>query len=248
MAGKRVIGVDRVDAELVVDVAEPEGRLRIPQLVADALGTDLLVGAVAAAGVLGMGDPADAARLAADAVSVNYFGAVATLRELRLLLARSGRSAAVAVGSHMATTQPTSPRIVEACLADAEDDARAAAAAEPGLAYSSTKLAVERWVRRHAPSEAWLGAGITLNAVALGLVDTPMTSASVPFILDHPEVMALPAGRAGTTSEAASIIAYLLSDDARFFCGSIVSMDGGSDTVTRPDDWPAPLGHGTART
>jgi NAD(P)-dependent dehydrogenase (short-subunit alcohol dehydrogenase family) len=240
-AGKRVIGLDRVDSELVVDVASAEERARIPLLVADALGSDVLVGVVAAAGVLGMGDASSAARLAEAAVSVNYFGAVATLQGLQPLLAQSGRSAAVAVGSHMATTQPTSRQIVDACLVGAEDDARAAAGVEPAVTYSSTKLALERWVRRHAPSDAWIGTGITLNAVALGLVDTPMTSASVPFILDHPEVMVLPAGRAATASEAASVVAYLLSDDARFFCGSIVSMDGGSDAATRGDDWPAPL-------
>jgi NAD(P)-dependent dehydrogenase (short-subunit alcohol dehydrogenase family) len=142
---------------------------------------------------------------------------------------------------------PTSARIVESCLAETEDEARRAAAAEPALTYSSTKFALERWVRHQAPSGAWIGSGITLNAVALGLVDTPMTTASVPFILDHPEVMPLPVGRAGTPSEAAAIIAFLLTADSRFFCGSNVSMDGGSDAITRTDDWPAPLTTPTLR-
>jgi NAD(P)-dependent dehydrogenase (short-subunit alcohol dehydrogenase family) len=237
----RVVGIDRADAEIVLDVAEPRERTRIASLVEEALGDDLLVGAVAAAGVLGMGGGSEAPRLAREAVSVNYFGAVATLRALQPLLTGSGRGAVVAVGSHMATTQPTSARIVDACLTSGEDEARAAAADEPDRAYSSTKLALERWVRRHATTPGWIGAGITLNAVALGLVDTPMTAASVPFVLEHPEVMPIPTRRAATADEAAAAIAFLLSDDARFFCGSIVSMDGGSDAHTRRDDWPAPL-------
>jgi NAD(P)-dependent dehydrogenase (short-subunit alcohol dehydrogenase family) len=240
-AGTRVVGIDRVDAELVVDVGDPPRRSQIAPRVADVIGDDVLVGVVAAAGVLGMGGGSDAPRLAEAAVSVNYFGAVATLRGLQPLLARSGRGAAVAVGSHMATTQPTSAQIVAACLADREDAARAAAVDAPERAYSSTKLALERWVRRHATTPDWIGAGITLNAVALGLVDTPMTAASVPFVLEHPEVMPIPARRAATAGEAAAAIAFLLSEDARFFCGSIVSMDGGSDAHTRRDDWPAPL-------
>lgn len=241
-AGRRVVGVDRAGAEIVVDLADPAGRSRLAPLVTEAAGASPVVGVVAAAGILGMGGPSEeAGALAAQAVSTNYFGAVAALGALRPVLGRSGRGAAVAVGSHMATTQPTSAAIVDACLRGDEADARDAAAAEPTLAYSSSKLALERWVRRQAPAAEWIGAGITLNAVALGLVDTPMTAVSVPFILEHPEIMPIPVGRAAADREAAALISFLLSDDARFFCGSILSMDGGSEAVTRGEEWPAPL-------
>jgi NAD(P)-dependent dehydrogenase (short-subunit alcohol dehydrogenase family) len=240
-AGTRVVGVDRSDTDVALDLADPAARDQVASRVTAALGDDPLVGVVAAAGVLGMGGPDDAARLAADAVAVNFFGAVASLDALRPLLARAGAGAAVAIGSHMATTQPTSAAVVAACLAGDEAAARAAAATEPGRAYASTKLGLEQWVRREAPSAAWIGAGITLNAVALGLVDTPMTAAHVPFLLANPDVMPLPVGRAATPDEAAGMIAFLLSDDARFCCGSILSMDGGADAVTRGGDWPVAL-------
>ncbi len=241
--GARVIGIDRHDADVVIDLGDVQARSRLAAHISGLLGTHQLTGVVAAAGVLGMGGtPEDAPGLAAEAVSVNYFGAVATLNALRPLLASSGHGAAVAVGSHMATTQPTHAGLVEACLSAGEEEARAAATAEPAAAYASTKLALERWVRRHAPAAEWIGRGITLNAIALGLVDTPMTAASVGYILAHPEVMPLPAGRAATADEAAAAIAFLLSDDARFFCGAVVSMDGGTDAFVRGEQWPGPLG------
>jgi NAD(P)-dependent dehydrogenase (short-subunit alcohol dehydrogenase family) len=234
-AGRRVLGIDRHDAEVLLDLGDRAARADVATHVEAQLAGARLTGVVAAAGLLGIGGPAEAA---ADAVSVNHFGAVATLDALRPLLAGGG--AAVAIGSHMAVTQPTSAVITEACLRGDEAGARAAALEEPALAYSSSKLALERWVRREAPTPAWIGAGVTLNAVALGLVDTAMTAASVPFILEHPDVMPIPAGRAATPDEAAALIAFLLSPDARFCCGSILSMDGGSEAVVRGEDWPDP--------
>jgi hypothetical protein len=37
-------------------------------------------------------------------------------------------------------------------------------------------------------------------------------------------------------------VAFLLGPDARFFCGSIVFVDGGTDALLRSDDWPAAMG------
>lgn len=241
--GHRVIGVDRHEAEVVCDLSRDETRNELARRVAELHGGQL-EGVVAAAGLLGMGGEAGSAGTdAAAAVSVNFFGAVATLAGLRGRLAPSS-GAAVAIGSHMATTQPTSARIVEACLSGDEAAARDAAAAEPALAYASSKLALARWVRRQAPGPDWAGSGIRLNAVALGLVDTPMTASSVGFVLDHPEIMPIPMRRAATAEEAAALIAFLLSDQAGFFCGSVLYMDGGTDALTRTDDWPVALGPG----
>ena len=33
---------------------------------------------------------------------------------------------------------------------------------------------------------------------------------------------------------------YLLGPEARFFCGSLLFADGGTDALLRPDDWPTP--------
>jgi NAD(P)-dependent dehydrogenase (short-subunit alcohol dehydrogenase family) len=56
------------------------------------------------------------------------------------------------------------------------------------------------------------------------------------FIDDFP----IPVGRVGTADEVAAFVAYLLGPDARFFCGSVLFLDGGTDALLRADDYPAP--------
>ncbi|MGW4211328.1 SDR family NAD(P)-dependent oxidoreductase [Lentzea sp. NPDC004789] len=70
---------------------------------------------------------------------------------------------------------------------------------------------------------------IRVNAVALASVDTPMYQSSVGA---SPEMTAYfnslhPLGRIATPAEAASAVAYLAGDDAAFFTGSVLVMDGG---------------------
>ena len=48
----------------------------------------------------------------------------------------------------------------------------------------------------------------------------------------------VPAGRRCRPDEIAALVAFLLGPDARFFVGSVVFADGGSDALLRPDDWP----------
>ena len=52
----------------------------------------------------------------------------------------------------------------------------------------------------------------------------------------------IPAGRPGRAEEISALVAYLLGPDARFFVGSLVFADGGTDALLRPDDWPTPWG------
>jgi NAD(P)-dependent dehydrogenase (short-subunit alcohol dehydrogenase family) len=171
--------------------------------------------------------------------AVNYFGAVATLEGLRPLLANGDAGAAVAISSNSTTTQPgLSAPIVDACLAGDEAAARAAAAPAALLAYGATKLALARWVRRKATTAEWIGQGIRLNAIAPGFVDTPMTAGGWDFVSSLGDVYPIPIGRPGRPEEVAGLIAYLLSLDAGFFCGSVVFMDGGTDAAVRADAWP----------
>ncbi len=99
-----------------------------------------------------------------------------------------------------------------------------------------------RWVRRHAPTPEWIGEGITLNAIAPGKIETPMIAEgrADPVIGQHIDAFPLPIGRDGQPEEIAALLAFLLGPDARFFVGSVIFCDGGTDALARSDDWPRP--------
>jgi NAD(P)-dependent dehydrogenase (short-subunit alcohol dehydrogenase family) len=230
--GARVIGVDVRDAEVIADLSTSEGRAAMVQGVADACG-GVLDGLVAGAGVMGEGRKV---------VAINYFGAVATLEGLRPFLARGTDPSALAISSNSTTTTPGVPTdLVETILAGDEAAALAMTASAPDFVpYPASKLALARYVRRHAPGPDWIGVGIRLNAIAPGVIETPMTQNDLDFIFSIPDVFPVPIGRPGRPEEIASLLVYLLSPDAGFFCGSVVFADGGTDATVRTDDYPTP--------
>jgi NAD(P)-dependent dehydrogenase (short-subunit alcohol dehydrogenase family) len=229
--GERVIGVDVRDAEVIADLSSAAGREAMVAGVAHACG-GVLDGLVAGAGIAG--GPGELVG------AVNWFGALATLEGLRPMLARGTAPAAVAISSNSTTCQPHSAELVDAFLAGDEEAALALAARDAtGIGvYPATKLALARWVRRHAVQSDWIGAGIRLNAVAPGLIHTPMTADGIDFVLSLGDTYPVPVDRAGLASEVAALIDLLLGADGGFFCGSVVLMDGGTEAALRPDDWP----------
>jgi NAD(P)-dependent dehydrogenase (short-subunit alcohol dehydrogenase family) len=235
--GHTVIGVDLRDATIMADLATPGGRRDAVQAVTAACG-GRLDGAVTFAGLAGA-----TGRPGSVLVSVNYFGTVELLEGLRPLLGEGGNGSAVAISSNSTTCQPGwSPALVDVCLAGDEERARALADEGDSIgAYPATKTAIARWVRRQAPAAAWAGAGIRLNAVAPGLMETPMVDEirRDPVLGAAIDQFPIPAGRGGRPIEVAALVDFLLGPDAGFFCGSVVFMDGGTDALLRPDDWPA---------
>jgi 3-oxoacyl-[acyl-carrier protein] reductase len=67
---------------------------------------------------------------------------------------------------------------------------------------------------------------ITVNALALGLIDTDMTRA-LSAEYRKKMIEAIPLRRLGTVEEVGRIVAFLLSDDARYITGQVVQADGG---------------------
>jgi NAD(P)-dependent dehydrogenase (short-subunit alcohol dehydrogenase family) len=226
--GHRVIDVDLHDASITADLSTPAGRAALVDEVTTASG-GTVDAVVANAGVMAAPELC---------VRVNFFGAVATLEGLRPLLLGSDAPRAVATSSS-SVMNPTDPALIEACLAGDEDSAVAAAEGTGLLGYPSTKRALARWIRRHAPTDDWAGAGIGLNAVAPGVVRTPMTAELLASEQMRPiveEAVPMPYGGHAEPAHVAELIAFLASGDAQRLCGQVVFVDGGADAVLRGED------------
>jgi NAD(P)-dependent dehydrogenase (short-subunit alcohol dehydrogenase family) len=240
--GHRVIGVDIQACDIVADLSTREGRRAAIDAILEQSG-GALDGFVPCAGLSGLPN-----RPGSLVVSLNYFGSIELLEGLHEALARSGEAAAVGICSNSTTTMPGVPmELVRACLAGDEEAARAVGDEVGSIrAYPATKIALARWIRRHAPTPEWIGRGITLNAIAPGKTATAMVDEgrADPILGPHMDAFPIPAGRDGRPEEMASLIRFLLGPEARFFVGSVIFCDGGTDASSRPDDWPLPPGVG----
>ncbi|MCW2751744.1 MAG: reductase [Aeromicrobium sp.] len=229
--GDRVITVDLHDADVIADLSTPAGR-------ADAVAgvqqlTDVVHGLVPCAGIAGA-TGVDSALV----VSVNFFGAVGLVRGLQPQLTAAGSASVVLIASNSITGMPGwRASVASHCLAEDEDAARAdAAEAESVMVYPATKAALAWWGRREGVAEAWIGKGIRLNAVAPGIVLSPMTDqlradpVFGPLLDSYPT----PIGRPGRPEEIAALIGFLLSDASSLLVGSVVYADGGTDAILHP--------------
>jgi NAD(P)-dependent dehydrogenase (short-subunit alcohol dehydrogenase family) len=87
--------------------------------------------------------------------------------------------------------------------------------------YSATKAALEVLVRTLAVEVG--GAGVRVNAVAAGGVDTPMNPRDGRESL----VKLLPLGRIGQAQDIANAVRFLVSDAASYITGASLLVDGG---------------------
>ena len=72
--------------------------------------------------------------------------------------------------------------------------------------------------------------GVTVNAVAPGLVDTAMLRAATARMGEEAVkgmVARTPLGGLGTTSNVADVVAFLASPDARWVTGQVLDTTGG---------------------
>jgi NAD(P)-dependent dehydrogenase (short-subunit alcohol dehydrogenase family) len=243
-AGHTVIGVDLRDAEVAADLSGPDGRAAAAEQVLARCGGHL-DGAVLAAGL----GPRPGPGMARTIFEVNFRGVVDLLDAWRPALAAAERAKVVVIGSNSSTTIPAVPRrAVRALLAGRTASAvrtvKLLGPAAPSMAYGASKIAVTRWARRQAVTPEWAGAGIRLNVLAPGAIQTPLLDEllAIPQQAKAVQAFPVPVGGFGDPAMLADWMLFMLSDAAEFLCGSVIFVDGGTDAYFRSDDWPRSLG------
>ena len=90
--------------------------------------------------------------------------------------------------------------------------------------YASAKAGIIGFTKSIAKEVA--SRGITVNAVAPGFIDTPMTQA-LPEERKQALLNSIPLGYLGTPRDIAETVAFLASEEARYITGQVITVDGG---------------------
>ncbi|MFD9506741.1 SDR family oxidoreductase [Streptomyces mirabilis] len=225
-------GLRAVAEPFALDVTDREGMARLAERVAE-LGT--LRAVAHAAGI--SPTMADWRRI----FEVDLVG-TALLAETLRPLATAGRAMV-----YFASMSPLLARIdpdpaVAAILDDPLDpdfldkihDALGPAIENTAMAYPWAKHGVHRFARKEAVRLGPVGARAC--SLSPGIIDTPQgqqeaaTHASMQRLID-----ATPLGRTGRSEDVASVVAFMLSDEAGFLNGIDILVDGGVFAAVRGD-------------
>lgn len=95
----------------------------------------------------------------------------------------------------------------------------------PGqIAYASSKAALMGLTKTLARELA--SRNITVNAVAPGFIQTPMTDALSEEVRQE-YLRRIPLGRFGTAEDVAALVSFLASDEAAYITGQVLHLNGG---------------------
>jgi 3-oxoacyl-[acyl-carrier protein] reductase len=90
--------------------------------------------------------------------------------------------------------------------------------------YAAAKAGIIGFTKTIAKEVA--SRGITVNAVAPGFINTPMTQVLAP---ERKQALLanIPLGSLGTPQDIAETVAFLASEEARYITGQVITVDGG---------------------
>lgn len=103
---------------------------------------------------------------------------------------------------------------------------RALAGAANGAHYSASKGGIIALTKSLALD--WAGYGIRVNCVIPGITDTAQPRVEMGDNELHAAGSNIPLGRIGQPDDIAAVVAFLLSDDARYMTGQSVAVNGGA--------------------
>jgi NAD(P)-dependent dehydrogenase (short-subunit alcohol dehydrogenase family) len=96
--------------------------------------------------------------------------------------------------------------------------------------YAASKGAINQMMRVMASE--WASSGVTVNAVAPGYVETPLTRGYLARDGNRARLEGLvPAGRLGSAEEVSGPVLFLASAMARFVTGHVLYVDGGRSLI-----------------
>lgn len=231
--GNEVYNIDYKGGDFCADLSKKEGREAAIQAVYEKY-PDGIDGMICNAGV---GPVFPATQIFA----LNFFASTQMAEGMRDLLKKKHGNCVV-TSSNSITNSTVKMDWVD-MLANTMDENRVLEFAKdipPQMqpsAYSSSKRALAKWVRRMSP--AWATDGLRINAVAPGNTNTPMTQGMTEAQMDAALLIPIPT-RYGKrefldAEEIANGIVFLASKKASGINGIIMFVDGGIDALLRSE-------------